>query len=66
MSVLALLPAAVVAVGAVVVGLTAARAAAEANELHREIERLGHLRPALVEVRDAGAELRATLSRLRR
>ncbi|MDP9388236.1 MAG: hypothetical protein M3Q48_10095 [Actinomycetota bacterium] len=66
MIVLAVLLAVVVVIGAAVVGLAATRAAAEVNELHREIERLGHLRPALVDVRHAGAELRATLLRLHR
>ncbi|MGQ0520287.1 MAG: hypothetical protein ACT4PX_03930 [Actinomycetota bacterium] len=66
MSLLALLPVAVLVAGLVAVGALAARAADEANQLRAELRRLSQLRPLLVDVRDSGRRLQAGLARRRR
>lgn len=66
MSLLALLPLAVLVAGLVAVGALAARAADEADQLRAELRRLSQLRPLLAEVGDSGRRLQLALARRRR
>ncbi|MDP8992452.1 MAG: hypothetical protein M3N31_05270 [Actinomycetota bacterium] len=61
-----ILPLLVVAAGLVPVAILVLRAAEEAGNLGRQLRELGALRPALVEVRTAGRQLRASMEELRR
>jgi hypothetical protein len=61
-----LLPAVVVVLALVPVAIAAFRAADEARELRRQLGGLAQLRPALMEVRAAGQELRARMQQMRR
>jgi hypothetical protein len=61
-----IVPAAVAVVGLAGLAGLARRAAGEAVGLQREVGRWAELRPAVVETRDAAAELRAAARRLGR
>ncbi len=58
-------PAVVLVAGLVPVVIFALRVAEEAGNLRRQVGELGQLRPALAEVRTAGAALRASMREMR-
>ncbi|MGH9152022.1 MAG: hypothetical protein ACRD03_06435 [Acidimicrobiales bacterium] len=65
MSVVAVLPVAVVLLGAVFAAAALGRLLDEARQLRMELERVGRLRPAVVEVRSGALRLAQDVERLR-
>ncbi|MFP5376391.1 MAG: hypothetical protein ACLGIO_06360 [Acidimicrobiia bacterium] len=66
MSLVAVLPVVVVLLGAAAAAVALGRLLDEAHQLRAELERVGRLRPAVVEVRGGARRLAQGVERLRR